>query len=394
MVMLSRTTAVMICVKLTVVVGIAESSLFKQGCCLPSRAGLDAQLRGLYFCRAPPVWLGGLMPNRRAFLYGILLALTAPPRTAQAQHAGTPHRVGLVFTTAPVAEMAGPDPVHPFPRAFLRALAALGYTQGRNLTYLPRSAEGRFERIGTIVQDLVDSKVDVIVAPGDEIPLRAKALTKTIPIVMMSFSDPIELGLVASFARPGGNVTGISRTTSPEIEGKRMQLLKEAFPTIRRAAYLGTKQDWASTFGLSVRSAARDLGVTLLPAELDPADYTGAFARIVRERPEVLFAAQNTSNFAHRKRIAEFAFQNRLPSIYHTHEFVHAGGLMSYGADLTDLYRHAASFVDKILKGARPGDLPVEYPRKFELVVNMKTARDLGLTLPPSLLLRADRVVD
>lgn len=336
-----------------------------------------------------------LARRRVAWLAGWLaLALIVTPLAAgEAQPARSTHRVGLIFTTAPVAEMAGPVPAHPFPRAFLRTLAELGYVEGQNLDYMPRSAEGRFERLGGLVRELLDRKVDVIVVPGDELPVLARAATSTVPIVMMSFSDPVALGLVSSFARPGGNITGISRTASPDIEAKRVQLLKEAFPSIRRVAYLGTKPDWQGPFGQSAQAAARDLGISLLPAELDPADYPRAFAGIVRERPDALFVAQNTSNFAQRKRIADFALANRLPSVYHTHEFAQAGGLMSYGADLTDLYRRAAVYVDKILKGARPGDLPVEHPSTFELIVNMKTARALGLEIPQPILLRADHVI-
>jgi len=322
------------------------------------------------------------------------LALLAAPLAAEAQQADRIYRVALVYTTAPVSEMVGPEPIHPYPRAFLGSLRALGYEEGRNLEYIPRSAEGKFERLGTILTEVVGLGVDVIVAPGDEIPRRAKEITRTVPFVMMSFTDPVELGLVSSFARPGGNFTGLTRTTSPEIEGKRLELLKEALPQISRVSYLGTEKEWKNPVGLSARNAARALGVTLLYAAHTPADYTDAFARIVAERPDALLVAQNTPNFAHRRRIVNFVIGNRLPSIFHYREAVEAGALMSYGADLADLYRRAAGYVDKILRGAKPGDLPVERPTEFEFLINRKTARALGLTIPPSVLLRANRVIE
>ena len=189
-------------------------------------------------------------------------------------------------------------------------------------------------------------------------------------------------------------MTGLTRTAGAEIEGKRMELLKEALPQIRRVSFLGRKQDWENETGQSAQAVARALGVTLLPAEHSGIDYTKAFAKIVRDRPDALFVAQNTSHFAHRKRIVDFATRNRLPSMYHFREAVEAGGVISYGADLADLYRRATVYVDRILKGAKPADLPVEQPTKFELVLNANTARTLGLTIPPTLLVRADEVIE
>jgi putative ABC transport system substrate-binding protein len=210
---------------------------------------------------------------------------------------------------------------------------------------------------------------------------------------MMSIGDPVELGLVASLAQPGGNITGLTRTTGAEIESKRVQLLSEAFPAVRRIALLGREEDWTSPPGQSLRAAARALGIAVVHALHTPSDYTEAFAGMARDRPDALFVAENTSNFAHRRRILEFAAQHRLPSMYFTREFTDAGGLMSYGVDLADLYRHAAVYVDRILKGASPAALPVERPNKFEFVVNLKTARGFGLSIPPALLLRADEVI-
>jgi putative ABC transport system substrate-binding protein len=331
--------------------------------------------------------------NRRDAVLG-LVALGAAPLAVEAQQARKVYRVALVFTTAPVSEMAAPDPVHPMPKAFLRALGSLGYVHGQNLVYLPRSAEGKSERLVEILKELAKHNVDVIVAPGDEIPRRAKELAPTVPFVMMSITDPVELGLIASLAQPGGNITGLTRTTGPEIEGKRVQLLTEAFPNIRRVTFLGREQDWNSPSGQSTQAAARVLGVTLLRAEPSPIDYTEAFSTIARDRPDALFVAENTPNFAHRKRIVDFAIKNRLPSMYFSKEFVDAGGLMSYGVDIADLYRRAAVYVDKILKGAKPANLPVERPTKFEFIINRKAANGLGFTIPPSLLLRADQVIE
>jgi ABC-type uncharacterized transport system substrate-binding protein len=200
-------------------------------------------------------------------------------------------------------------------------------------------------------------------------------------------------GLVASLARPGGNVTGVTGTAGPEIEGKRVELLKEALPKIRRVAFLGTKPDWEDPFGKSTQAAARALRVTLLHAEHTPDDYADAFARIVRERPDALLVPNTTSNFARRRLIVDFATKSRLPGMYYVRNFTEAGGLMSYGPDFRDHFRRAAAFVDKILRGAKPADIPVEQPTKFELVINLKTAKALGLTIPQSVLSRADEVI-
>ncbi len=317
--------------------------------------------------------------------------LTVP--LAAAQQAGKIYRVGLVLTVSPLAEMIGPEPVHPGVRAFLQEMGRLGYVEGRNLVFERRSAEGKFERFGDIVAELLRLKIDVIVTAGNDLPREAKRLTNMVPIVMASSTHPVESGLVASLARPGGNITGLTRTTGPENEGKRVELFKEALPKIRRVAFLGMKTDWENPFGESIQAAARVVRITLVHIEHTPSQHADAFARIIRERPDALFVAQNTPNFAHRRLIVDFATNSRLPGMYPTREFVEAGGLMSYGANLTDLYPRAAGYVDKILKGAKPADLPVEQPTKFELVINLKTAKALGLTIPPSVLIRADEVI-
>ena len=327
---------------------------------------------------------------RVAFLaIGILL-----PLGAEAQHARKDHRVALIFTTAPVSEMAAPNPTHPNPRALLRALNALGHVHGQNLTYLPRSAEGQFERLADILRELISLKVDVIVASDDVTARRAREVAPTVPTVVIFLGDPVESGLIASLAQPGGNITGLTRTTGPEIEGKRMQLLKEAFPNLRRVSFLGRDQEWKSPSGQSTQATAQTLGVTLLHAKHSPSDYSEAFSGIARDQPDALFVAESTPNFAHRKLIADFAMKNRLPGMYSSKEFVNAGGLMSYGADLPDLYHRIAVYVDKILKGAKPGTLPVERPAKFEFVINLRTARAIGFSIPTPVLMRADQVIE
>ncbi|HYS92175.1 MAG TPA: ABC transporter substrate-binding protein, partial [Candidatus Acidoferrales bacterium] len=232
-----------------------------------------------------------------------------------------------------------------------------------------------------------------IVTNGNSMTQRAKEVTSMVRLVMVFVNDPVTDGLVASLARPGGNVTGVTGTAGPEIEGKRVELLKEALPKIRRVAFLGTKADWEDPFGKSAQAAARALRLTLLHAEHTPDNYEDAFARIVRERPDALLVPNTTSNFARRRLIVDFAIKSRLPGMYYVRNFTEAGGLMSYGPDFRDHFRLAAIYVDKILKGAKPADLPVEQPTKFELVINLKTAKALGLTILPSLLGRADAVI-
>ena len=334
------------------------------------------------------------MITRRAFVGSLSGGLLSVSLAAEAQQAGKVYRVALVFTTAPVSEMQGPDPVHPLVRAFLEQLRALGYVQGRNLVFEPRSAEGRFERFREILEELISRKVDVLVVNGNDMTRVAKGVTSTIPIVMVFVNDPASDGLVNSLARPGGNVTGVTGTAGPEIEGKRVELLKEALPKIRRVALLGTKLDWEDSFGKSSQAAARAFQVTLVHAEHTPENYSDAFARIVRDRPDALLVPNSTSNFARRLLIVDFATKNRLPGMYSLRNFTEAGGLMSYGPDFRDQFRRLAVYVDRILKGARPADLPVEQPTKFELVINLKTTKALGLTIPPTLLARADQVIE
>jgi putative ABC transport system substrate-binding protein len=275
-------------------------------------------------------------------------------------------------------------------------LRLLGYVEGQNLILERRSAEGRFERFGAIVSELVSLKADVIVTAGDPMAKVAKGVTTSIPIVMASSTNPVAEGLVESIARPGGNITGLTTLVGPEIEAKRLELLRATLPTISRVAYLGSREDkdWDSPWGQSVRTAAQAVGVTLVLTEFLPHQYEDAFAQINRAQAEAIFISPSAAAYADRALIAELASKARLPSIFYYRESVELGGFMSYGANLADVWRRAASYVDKILKGAKPADLPIEQPTKFELVINLKTAKALGLTVPPSVLAQANEVIE
>ncbi len=323
----------------------------------------------------------------------LVVALLAAPLGAEAQPAGKVYRVALILTTSPISDMAGPEPIHPSVRAFVHGLRALGYREGLNLILERRSAEGRFERFADIIREVVRLKVDVIVTVGDSMTQQAKAVTTTIPIVMTLSPDPVGAGLVSSLAHPGGNITGLTAAVDAEIEGKRLELLKETLPRISRVAYLGLKGTWDSGFGESVRAASRVLGLALVLAEHTPNDFTSAFRRIERDRPDALFVGPHPSGWVHRKLIVDFATRSRLPSIHSQREPVELGGLMSYGANAPDQLRRAADYVDRILQGAKPAHLPVERPTKFDLIINLKTAKALGLTIPQSVLARADEVI-
>ena len=333
--------------------------------------------------------------DRRRFIGTIAGGLLAVPLAAEAQEAGKVYRVGFILTTASISEMAGPEPVNPPTRAFLQGLRALGYVEGQNLILERRSAQGRFERFGDIAAELVRLKADVIVTVSDPMARAAKAVTTTVPIVMATSGDPVGEGLVQSLARPGGNITGLTAAVGPEIEAKRLELLRAMLPGLSRVAYLAGKEykEWESAYGKSVQRAAQVLGVTLVRAEFSPHQYTDAFTTISRARAEALFVSRTPPAFADLALIVDFATRTLLPSIFVWREAVELGGLMSYGDNADDRFRRAAGYVDKILKGAKSADLPIEQPTKFELVINLKTAKALGITVPQSLLLRADEVI-
>ena len=330
------------------------------------------------------------MNSRRAFLASLAGGLLAAPRATTAQQAGKVARIGLL-------QIQTRERLVPFLKAFEEGLRELGYVEGRDFVREYRFADQQRERLPDLAAELVRLKVDVIVTGTDPGTMAARQATTTIPIVMALGVDPVGAGLIARLRRPGGNVTGLLFVVGPEIEGKRLDHLKEVVPRMSRAAcfwnpdILGYVAFWKAT-----EEAARRLGVTLLSVEVrEPREIEGAFARITRERAQALVViADALALSAVRPEIPALAAKHRLPSSYTSREAVDAGGLMSYGTSMPDLFRRAAGYVDKILKGAKPGDLPVEQPTKFELVLNLKTAKALGLTIPQSLLIRADEVIE
>jgi putative tryptophan/tyrosine transport system substrate-binding protein len=281
--------------------------------------------------------------------------------------------------------------------AFRQRLRELGWDEGRNLRIEYRYAEGQADRLSVLADELVRLKVDLIVASPTPSAQAAKDATRTIPIVGLSLTEPVAVGLVPSLARPGGNVTGLTYGVDTEIFGKQLQLLKEAVPNVRRVAVLANPASGGPTYGLrmeSVKNAARSLGMQLQILEVHgPSDFDAAFEAMVKERAGALFLSGDAMFFVHRARLADLATKHRLPSMSTQQQWVDAGGLLSYAPSFPEQYRRAATYVDKIFRGAKPADLPIEQPTKFELAVNLIAARQLGITLPQALLQRADEVI-
>jgi putative tryptophan/tyrosine transport system substrate-binding protein len=328
--------------------------------------------------------------NRRTFLCGLTLGTLAAPLAVEAQEAGKTWRIGFLSPYSADFDQT-------WRAAFKQGLRDIGYVEGKNLVIDERHVKGRYERFPEVVADLVRLKVDVFVVHGSSDAVRAaEQASSAIPIVFIANPDPVGLGLVSSLARPGGRVTGLSDFHSALV-AKRLELLKEAAPSISRVAVLYNSTAMSRNALRDTQTAAPKLNLTVLPMEIrlapEPGDIDGVFTRIRGERAEalnVLFGAANV----HVSRVADLAIKNRIPTIGNGRINTDNGYLMSYGANFPDLYRRAASYVDKILKGTKPGDLPVEQPTKFEFVVNLKTAKKLGLTIPQTLLLRADQVIE
>jgi putative ABC transport system substrate-binding protein len=327
--------------------------------------------------------------TRRAFIGTLTGGLLAAPLTADAQPAAKAYRIGL---------LGGSPPNSPGGRrsweGFFQGLQELGYVEGQNILVEGRWYGERTDRLPALAAELVRLKVDLIVAGAAPAPEAAQRATSTIPIVMANHNDPVGSGLVASLARPGRNVTGLS-TLAPELVGKRLQLLKEVIPGISRVAVLSNPTIPSQALELrEAKIAAGSLKVQLQLLEARaPSDFAGAFSAMTKERAGGVIILTSSMFYAERARIAELAGQSRVPAIYGVKEFAEAGGLMTYGINIHESFRRAATYVDKILKGAKPADLPVEQPTKFELVINLKTAKALGLTIPQSVLQRADQVI-
>ncbi|HEX7214369.1 MAG TPA: ABC transporter substrate-binding protein [Methylomirabilota bacterium] len=331
---------------------------------------------------------GGMAIGRRAFLTLTTASLLVPARKAAAQTAAKVHRVGFLgnSTQSLEANLVGP---------FREGLRERGYIEGRDLIVEYRWAEGQYERFPALVQELIVLKVDVIVTAGTPAALAVKRATTRIPVVMLAVGDPVGSGLVASLGHPGGNLTGLV-AIAPDLEGKRLELLKEIVPRLSAVAFLTNPENRLHvTSEKQVREAARalHLKVEFFPVRTE-AEFDRAFQAIAAWRPGALVMLADRVFLHNRARIVEFTERSRLPAVYAYSELVEAGGLMSFGPSYPGMHRRAAYYVDRILKGTRPADLPMEQPSKFELIVNLKAARSLGLTIPQPVLLRADQVLE
>ena len=317
----------------------------------------------------------------------IVLSLTVCGAEVDAQQPAKIPRIG--FLSTPSLSI-----ISPRIEAFGQGLRELGYVEGKNIVIEWRSAEGKLDRVPALAAELVRLKVDVIVTGGATDTRAAKEATNTIPIVMAQDSDPVGSGFVASLARPGGNVTGLS-TLAPEVSGKRLELLKEILPKLSRVAVMGISTRPGNAQSLKeVELAAGAFKVKLQYLDvLDPKDIETAFRAASKGRAEAVLVLQSPFFNSQRNQLVDLAIKSRLPAIYPQTEYTEAGGLMYYGANTPDFYRRAATYVDKILKGTKPADIPVEQPRKFELIINLKAAKQIGLTIPPDVLARADRVI-
>ena len=323
--------------------------------------------------------------TRRIVMWLLAIAFLMPAPLAEAQRPGKVSRVGYV------SSVGSPDASF---EALRQGLRDLGYIEGKNIAFEYRGAEGKAERIPGFVAELLQLKVDALFCPNLPAIDAAKQATKTIPIVMVSNVDPVELGLVDSFARPGGNITGMT-LQSLDLSGKRLELLKETFPKLTRVGLIWNLGDQSmNLITKQVQAAAPPLGVTIQPSGVrDPNDFDSVFAKFSQSPPQALFSVADRLITSQRKKILDFAAKGKIPTMFEFGAAVDAGALMAYGPSRAEVSRRAAVFVDKILKGAKPVDLPVEQPMKFELLFNLKTAQQIGVTIPPNVLVRADRVI-
>jgi putative tryptophan/tyrosine transport system substrate-binding protein len=320
--------------------------------------------------------------NRKTLVLFVTTLLSVSVHFVHAQQPKKMPRIGFL-SAAPSID-----------RAFFDGLRELGYIDKKTIFIEHRSADGKLEQLPELAAELVGLKVDIIVTQGTPADQAAKKATSTIPIVMATSGDALGSGLVASLARPGGNVTGLS-FLGPDVIAKRLELFKEAVPKISRVAHVANPAIVTEMIALkNLQSAAPSLGVMVQLVEIrGPEDFAAVFATVVRDRLDAAMIPPNSSYIPHREKIVALAAKHRLPVMYGWKEFPEAGGLMSYGVTLADLFRRAATYVDKILKGAKPADLPVEQPTKFEFVINLKAAKQIGLTIPPNVLARADKVI-
>ncbi len=333
------------------------------------------------------------MTDRRTFIGSLAGGLIVAPLAAHAQQAAKVPRVGFLA----VVPLESPE-MQAALDTFRQGLRERGYVEGQNIVIEYRSTGGKLEQLPGLASELVRLKVDIFVTGSTQVARAVKQVTATIPIVAATMADPLEDGLVTSLARPGGNVTGLSYL-GPELVPKRLELLKQMLPSATRIAALWLRDHFSERRMKEVLSeveaVARRMGVQLQLVEVHgPDELDGAFSAIARQRPDALDVFPSSALFFERRRIVDLAAKHRLPSIYFVREFVAIGGLASYGPSLADLFRRSAIYVDKILRGAKAGDLPIEQPTKFELVINLKTAKALGITVPQALLLRADEVIE
>jgi putative ABC transport system substrate-binding protein len=324
--------------------------------------------------------------DRRTFVAGTVTLLTAP-LVAEAQPAGRRNRIGVLGTG---------DGLGVGWRAFRDALEGLGYREGKTIDIEWRWSGSDARRFPDLAADLVRMQVDLIVTGADPAPTAARNATRTLPIVVVGAGDPVASGLVASLARPGGNVTGLTWDVSPDVAGKLLELLKDTQSGLSRVAVLWNRDagNWTSLYLSVLRSTATTLGLALHELEVRrPEEIAPAFDELTRRSVQAVYVMWDQVTFSHRSRVVDLARAHRLLTIFDERQPVEAGGLMSYSPSIPDLYRRAAIYVDKILKGSKPADLPIEQPTKFDLVINLKSAKALGLTIPPSVLARADEVI-